>query len=160
MGRVVDALRWAAIGLIGTAVAGTLFFGIDFVGRTASGVDVPPTFALTVVSFAVFGGFFGFVARMLRFRHWVIDREARTLGLSLRRVFADAQVDEVSFDEIRRIVLRTRGVGQRSEVAAEFHDGVVDVLATTVVGASGFDGVSVGLQRAFDDTGVTVEVEE
>ena len=160
LGRVVAALGWAAAGTVGTFVGGFLFYGFDWVGRIAAGVAVPPTFWLTVSILAIFGGFFGFVARMLRYRHWVIDREARTLGLSLRRVFADPQVDEVSFDDLRRIVLRPRGVGRRSEIVAEFTDGVVEPLAVTRFGAAGFPDLARGLRRAFDETAVSVALEE
>ncbi len=159
MGRVFAALDWALKGTAGTALVGFGYFGIDWVGRAATGFDVPPTFWLTVVTFALFGGFFGFVARMLRYRHWVIDRAGRTLALSNRRAFADPQVEELSFDQIRRVVLRERRTGQASVIVAEFSDGTSEVLASTRLGRFGFDGVELGLTRAFDDTGVPVDVE-
>ena len=157
-GRLADALRWAVIGFGVTLVGATIFFGIDWVGRIAVGAEAPAAFVLTVVLFSVFGGFFAFVARMLRFRHWVIDREAAVLGLSLRRAFADAQVEDVPLDSLRRIAVELRGPGAVSSVVAQFEDGASEVLARTRLGKFAFDGVVLGLQRAFDDTGVDVDV--
>ena len=148
-GRALEALRWGAWGGAATFAFGAIYFGIDWVGRTALGADVPPMFWLSVAAFAFFGGFLGFVVRMLRFRHWVIDRKGRTLSLSVRRVFADPQVDEVSFDEIDAILLWP------TRVSARFADGEEIELAKAI-GKFGFDGVERGLRRAFDETGLDV----
>lgn len=153
-GRVLEAVRWAAFGAAGSALFAVVFFGVDWVARAAAEVAVPPTFALTVAIFTGFGAFFAFVVRMLRYRHWVIDREARTLAHSVRRVFADAQVAEVPFDAIDRIEVSP------NVVTVLFADGVREVLASTPVARLGFEDVLLGLQRAFDETGLQVVVVE
>ena len=146
-GRVLEALRWAAIAGAATFGFGLVYFGIERLGRDAVGLEVHPHYFLTVAAFAGFGAFLGFLGRMFRYWHWVIDREARTLAHSVRRVFADARVHEVSFDEIECIRIGPK------RVVARFKDGDEVELARSF-GRFGFDGVERGLRRAFDDTGL------
>lgn len=158
-GRLAAGGWWGVQGFGYGLILGFLLFGIDQVGALlATDVDAPPAFMLTVLVFAGFVAFVGFVARMLRFRHWIIDREDRTLGHSVRRVFADPQVESVSFDELKSVRLERAPVGQRTRVVASFRDGAEELLAFTRLGSKSFEPVLVGLRRAFDDTGVPVDV--
>ena len=156
-GRVFAGLGWALRGFAGALAVGTFFFGIDWVGRMTTGVPLPHAFLLTVVSFAGLVGFGAFVARMLRFRHWIVDRDGQTVALSLRRAFGDAQIQEVTFEELERLRVHRAGMGGRARVDLVFKDGTEEVLLATRFGDSAIDPVVVGLRRAFDETGVPVD---
>ena len=153
--RTVAGRVWAAFGwaLKGGLVAGALaaaFFGFDHLGRAAAGVRVHDGLALTIAVSTGFGAFLGFVMRMLRFRQWVIDRDAGSLALAVRRVFADPDVMEVPLADLERVAI------DRRSVVAMFRDGSSETLATAPFG--GMTDVARGMRRALRDTTVEVDV--
>lgn len=121
MGRLLQSVASGVVGGLLGFIGAAVFFGIDWLGRSVSGVEVPPGYALTVGVVGVLTGFaFAFVT-LLRDKTWIIDDEAGTLAL--RRRHASPELVEVSLDELRHFRLTRRNV------TAVFSDGTQDVIA-------------------------------